>query len=100
MWYLKATLCILIGAIGMVSKGANKYVDQILGSELQKIILVGTSHISCNSFSMYLQSYSFSVNYFIKKFFLYTHRHHLFQLHGNSSICIFSCKNLSLDISD
>lgn len=31
MWYLKTTI-LLVGALRMISKGKNKYVDQIRGS--------------------------------------------------------------------
>ena len=50
MWHLKTTaLPVVIGALGIVTKPAPKYVLQIPGApsltELQKITLIGTAHI-------------------------------------------------------
>ena len=51
MWGMKATtiLAVVIGALGLIKKGLEKYTKQIPGnikiSELQKITLLGTSRI-------------------------------------------------------
>ena len=50
MWGMKATtIQVVIGALGLIKKGLEKYTKQILGnikiSELQKIALLGTSRI-------------------------------------------------------
>ena len=50
MWHLQTTaLPVVIGALGIVTKPAPKYVLQIPGApsltELQKITLIGTAHI-------------------------------------------------------
>ena len=49
MWGMKATtIPIVIGALGLIKKGLGKYIQQIPGNkmhELQKITLLGTSHI-------------------------------------------------------
>lgn len=57
MWHFKAiTFPVVIEALGMISKGANTYVNEIPGSlkvcELQKVIIIGGSHILCR-FSPY-----------------------------------------------
>ena len=50
MWGMKATtIPVVIGALGLIKKGLEKYTKQIPGnikiSELQKIALLGTSRI-------------------------------------------------------
>ena len=50
MWHLKiTTLLVVIGALGMMPKTAASYISQIPGApsltELQKITLVGSTHI-------------------------------------------------------
>ena len=50
MWGMKAkTIPVVIGALGLVKKGMEKFTQQIPGNikiqELQKITLLGTSHI-------------------------------------------------------
>ena len=50
MWGMKATtIAVVIGALGLIKKGLGKYIQQIPGNikmhELQKITLLGTSHI-------------------------------------------------------
>ena len=57
LWHLKTvTLPVVIGALGMISKNAPMYISQIPGSpslaELQKIALMGTSHILRKTLSM------------------------------------------------
>ena len=50
MWGMKATtILVVIEALGLIKKGLEKYIQQIPGKikvlELQKITLLGTSHI-------------------------------------------------------
>jgi len=50
MWGMKTTtIPVVIGALGLIKKGMDKYVQKIPGGtkiqELQKITLLGTSHI-------------------------------------------------------
>ena len=50
MWGLKTiTVPVVIGALGVVNKGIEKHIDKIPGktliTELQKIALLGSSHI-------------------------------------------------------
>ena len=50
MWGIKATtIPVVIGVKVLIKKGLGKYVQQIVGNikmhELQKITLLGTSHI-------------------------------------------------------
>lgn len=50
MWHTKAkTVPIVIGALGVIRKGIEKYLEQIPGQpdlrELQKIAIMGTAHI-------------------------------------------------------
>ena len=50
MWGLKTiTVPVVIGAVGVVKKGIEKHIDKIPGkiniSELQKIALLGSSHV-------------------------------------------------------
>ena len=50
MWSLDTTVVpVVIGALGTIKKGTEKYVEKLPGqpslSELQKITLMGTSHI-------------------------------------------------------
>ena len=50
MWGLKTiTVPVVIGALGIVKKGNEKHIDKIPGkikiTELQKIALLGSSHI-------------------------------------------------------
>ena len=50
IWGMKAiTIPVVIGALGLIKKGLEKYIQQIPSNikihELQKITLLGTSHI-------------------------------------------------------
>uniref|UniRef100_A0A0L8I901 Uncharacterized protein n=1 Tax=Octopus bimaculoides TaxID=37653 RepID=A0A0L8I901_OCTBM len=50
MWNFKTkTIPVVIGSLGMIAKGADCYLAQILGNpkieEIQKIVLMGTAHI-------------------------------------------------------
>ena len=50
MWGMKATtIPVVIGALGLIKKGMDKYIEKIPGDikiqELQKIALLGMSHI-------------------------------------------------------
>ena len=50
MWGMRAsTISAVIGALGLVKKGIERYIDRIPGNirieELQKITLLGTAHI-------------------------------------------------------
>ena len=50
MWGMKTTtIPVVIGALGLIKKGMEKYVKQIPGNikvhEIQKIALLGTAHI-------------------------------------------------------
>ncbi|XP_028517939.1 uncharacterized protein LOC110248967 [Exaiptasia diaphana] len=50
MWGLKtSTIPVIIGALGLIKKGIDKYINKIPGNikivELQKIVLLGTAHI-------------------------------------------------------
>ena len=51
MWKLKTkTIPVVVGALGMIKKGTQNFMDQILGKpslqEMQKVVLTSTSHIS------------------------------------------------------
>uniref|UniRef100_A0A0L8HEP2 Uncharacterized protein n=1 Tax=Octopus bimaculoides TaxID=37653 RepID=A0A0L8HEP2_OCTBM len=57
MWNLKTkTIPVVIGALGMIAKGADCYLAQIPGNpkmaEIQKIVLIGTAHILHKILSM------------------------------------------------
>ena len=57
MWKLKTkTIPVVIGALGMIKKGTQNFIDQILGKpslqEMQKTVLTSTSHISRKVLSM------------------------------------------------
>ena len=43
------TIPVIVGALGMIKKGTQKYVNEIPGNlslaENQKIVLIGTAHI-------------------------------------------------------
>ena len=57
MWGMKATtIPVVIGALGLIKKGLEKHIKQIPGNikitELQKIALLGTSHILRKTLSM------------------------------------------------
>ena len=57
MWHLKTTaLPVVVGALGIVAKTTPNYVSQIPGApsltELQKITLMGTTHILRKVLSM------------------------------------------------
>ena len=63
MWGLKTiTVPVVIGALGVVKKGIEKHIDKILGkvniTELQKIALLGSSHILRKSSIDRMKSYS------------------------------------------
>ena len=46
MWGMRATtIPVVIGALGLIKKGLEKYTKQMKISELQKIALLGTSRI-------------------------------------------------------
>ena len=50
MWKMKTkTIPVIVGALGMIKKGIQKYVSEILGNlslaEIQKIVLNSTAHI-------------------------------------------------------
>ena len=56
-WGLKTiTVPVVLGALGVVKKGIEKHIDKIPGkiniTELQKIALLGTSHILRNVLSI------------------------------------------------
>jgi len=50
------TIPVVIGALGLIKKGMDKYIQKIPGDtkiqELQKITLLGTSHILRNALSV------------------------------------------------
>uniref|UniRef100_A0A0L8IHZ6 Uncharacterized protein n=1 Tax=Octopus bimaculoides TaxID=37653 RepID=A0A0L8IHZ6_OCTBM len=57
MWERKTkTIPVVIGAIGMITKGADCYLAQIQGNpkmaEIQKIVLMGIAHILLKILSM------------------------------------------------
>ena len=57
MWKLKTkTIPVVVGALGMIKKGTQNFMDQILGKpslqEMQKVVLTSTSHISRKVLSM------------------------------------------------
>ena len=57
MWKLKTkTIPVVIGALGMIKKGTQNFIDQILGKpslqEMQKVVLTSTYHISRKVLSM------------------------------------------------
>ena len=57
LWHMKTvTILVVIGALGMIKKGTEKHLEQILGSpnlaEMQKIGLTGTTHIARKALSM------------------------------------------------
>ena len=50
MWKMKTkTLAVIVGALGMIKKGTQKYVNEIPGNlslaEIQEIVLNSTAHI-------------------------------------------------------
>ena len=49
MWKMKTTIPVTVGALGMIKKGTQKYVNEIPGNssvdEIQKIVLNSTAHI-------------------------------------------------------
>ena len=57
MWGIKATtIPVVIGVMVLIKKGLGKYIQQIVGNikmhELQKITLLGTSHILTKALSI------------------------------------------------
>ena len=57
MWKLKTkTIPVVVGALGMIKKGTQNFMDQILGKpslqEMQKVVLTSTYHISRKVLSM------------------------------------------------
>ena len=54
MW--KKTIPVIVGALGMIKKGIQKYVSEIPGnlclSEIQKIVLNSTAHILRGTLSL------------------------------------------------
>ena len=50
MWKMKtSTIPVAVGALGLITKGVGKYINQIPGSVnvemVQKIVLLGSAHI-------------------------------------------------------
>ena len=57
MWKMKTkTIPVIVGALGMIKKGTQKYVNEIPGNlslaEIQKIVLNSTAHILRRSLSL------------------------------------------------
>ena len=57
MWHLKSILTpVVVGALGIVKKGTNKYLQQIPGTlsltEIQKIEVTSTAYILTKSLSV------------------------------------------------
>ena len=57
LWHMKTvTIPVVIGALGMIKKGAEKHLEKIPGSinlaEMQKKVLTGTVHILRKTLSM------------------------------------------------
>ena len=57
MWSMKTIVIpVVIGALGLIRKGINRYVEQIPGNsrvqELQKTVLLGTAHLLRRTLSM------------------------------------------------
>ena len=57
MWKMKTkTVPVIVGALGMIKKGTQKYFNEIQGNlslaEIQKIVLNSTAHILKRSFSL------------------------------------------------
>ena len=57
MWKLKTkTIPVVIGALGMIQKGTQNFIDQIPGKpslkEMQKLVLTSTAHILRKVLSM------------------------------------------------
>ena len=57
MWKLKTKIIpVVIGALGMIKKGTQNFIDQIPGKlslqEMQKIVLTNTAHILRKVFSI------------------------------------------------
>jgi hypothetical protein len=61
MWNMKCfAIPVIIGAIGIVTKGLKKYLETILGKHsidsLQKTAVLGTSHITGKWYNQKLES--------------------------------------------
>ena len=72
MWKLKTkTIPVVVGALGMIKKGTQNFMDQILGKpslqEMQKVVLTSTYHISRKVLSMWLNTLLSLIN--ISKYF-------------------------------
>ena len=57
MWYLRArTIPVVIGALGLVKKGTNEFLDKIPGNsslqEIQKIVLSGRARVFRKTLSL------------------------------------------------
>ena len=57
MWSMKTIVIpVVIGALGRIRKGINRYVEQIPGNikveELQKTVLLGNAHLLRRTLSM------------------------------------------------
>ena len=57
MWSMKTIVIpVVIGALGLIRKEINRYVEQIPGNirvkELQKTVLLGTAHLLRRTLSM------------------------------------------------
>ena len=57
MWSMKTKVIpVVIGALGLIRKGINRYIEQIPGNirveELQKTVLLGTAHLLRRTLSM------------------------------------------------
>ena len=57
MWPLRArTIPVVRGALGLVNKGTNEFLDEIPGNpslqEIQKIVLSGTTHVPRKALSI------------------------------------------------
>ena len=57
MWHLKTTtIPVVVGALGLIKKGTNAFIEKILGSpplqEVQKIVLNSTAHLLKRVFSL------------------------------------------------
>ena len=57
LWHMKTvTVPVVIGALGMIKKGTEKYLEKIPGSpslgEMQKMALTGTAHVLRKTLSM------------------------------------------------
>ena len=61
MWYLKTkTIPVAVGALGLIKKGTNAFIEKIPGSpslkEVQKIVLNSTAHVKKSSLTLTFSS--------------------------------------------